>query len=39
MFKAFPKKALALGLALALTGCASGIPLQEKFTAQTRTVY
>ena len=34
MYKAFPKKALAIGLALILTGCASGIPLQEKFTGK-----
>ena len=34
MFKALPKTAIALGLTLALTGCASSIPLLEKFTAK-----
>lgn len=31
MFKAFPKTAITLGLALALTGCASSIPLLAPF--------
>jgi len=31
MFKTLPKTAIALGLSLMLTGCASGIPLLERF--------
>ena len=34
MFKALPKTAIALGLTLALTGCASSIPLLDRFTAK-----
>jgi len=35
MLKALPKTAIALGLTLALTGCASSIPLLDKFTAKS----
>lgn len=34
MFKALPKTAMALGVALALTGCASSIPLLDKFNGK-----
>lgn len=34
MFKSLPKTAIALGLTLALTGCASSIPLLDKFTVK-----
>lgn len=34
MFKALPKTAITLGLALALSGCASSIPLLERFKAE-----
>ena len=34
--KAIPKTAIALGLALSLTGCASSIPLLERFNAKAQ---
>jgi multidrug efflux system outer membrane protein len=34
MFKALPKTAIALGLTLALTGCASSIPLLDRFNGK-----
>lgn len=34
VFKSLPKTAIALGLALGLSGCASSIPLLERFTAK-----